>query len=185
MCLGLNSTFFSRFTTSSTRALTSHSTAQGVRLLPISCSLRVMPLARLAAVSITESSLQMASGLWSSSNSGLSMSRMTPLVAMIIASGLLISWATPAASSPMEASLEAWASISWSCWPFSAMRRALLTSFLMVKKIMAEISRLMAIRLMVSTRRALIMPAWATATGCIASSAQGVSLSQAWAISMV
>ena len=37
----------------------------------------------------------------------------------------------------------------------------------------------MAIRLMVSTSARLIMPAWATATGCIASSAQGVSLSQA------
>ena len=60
-----------------------------MRLLPMSCSLRVMPLARLAAVSITESSLQMASGLWSSSNSGLSISRMTPLVAMIIASGIV------------------------------------------------------------------------------------------------
>ena len=37
---------------------------------------------------------------------------------------------------------------------------------------------------MVSTRRALIMPAWATATGCMTSSAQGVSLNQEKAISM-
>ena len=137
-----------------------------------------MPLARVAAVSMVDSSLQIASGLWSRSNSGLSMSRMTPLVAMMIASGLLISWATPAASSPMEASLEAWASISWSCCPFSAMRRASATTLRMVRKMTSDTSRLIAARLMVSTSRVRYMPLCATEAGCITRSAQGVSLSQ-------
>jgi len=66
-----------------------------------------MPLALNAAESTISSSLLIFSGLGSKLNSGLSRSLTTPVVDVIIARGLLISWAIPVASSPTDASLEA------------------------------------------------------------------------------
>ena len=67
----------------------------------------MIPLALKAADSMISSSLLIFSGLGFKLNSGLSKSLTTPLVDVIIARGLLISWAIPVASSPTDASLEA------------------------------------------------------------------------------